>query len=77
MTEETLDQTQIRFAEPPQNLVDYDIRRMFRADSRLKLQPGHGLLVTFLHESGASKTALYQITGDFVDPIVIDDLRGV
>ena len=71
-----LDQTQIAFFQSPMNLLDYDIRRMFRTDTKFKLQPGQGLLVTFLHETGASKTALYKITGEFEDPIVIDDLRG-
>lgn len=70
------DRTQIIFEEAPFNRRDYDIRRMFRNDSKNTLQIGQSLLVTFLHETGASKTALYKISGEFEDPTVVDDLRG-
>lgn len=71
-----LDGTQLVFKNEPFNRTLFDIRRMFREDTKYKLEIGHRLLITFLHESGAHITAMYTITGEFEEPVVISDLRG-
>lgn len=71
-----LDRTVLTFSERPPQLTIRDISRLFRDDRPFRLEVGQSIVVTFVHQDGPHVTALYKISGDFVEPVQTNILRG-
>ena len=71
-----LDGTQLSTNTEPLNRTAVDISRLFRSDVKFQLEPGRRVLVMFLHIDGPQIPALYEITGEYVEPEQLNNLRG-
>lgn len=72
-----LDRQILSFAITAPNRKEIDIARLFRDDNTFAIQRGQSLAVTFVHRDGPHVTALYKVNDEWVEPVQLNNLRGL